>query len=111
MRNREHARNTRIRKKEYVESLKVQVEEMLQAKAREERETLLESDKVSAEVRGGERSGQEKGGVCVSVCVLVCLRSALSARHGLFSSTREVKSPRVNSLKLCCTAVDVSKVS
>eukprot|EP00903_Cladosiphon_okamuranus_P017558 g16172.t1 len=49
VRNREHARNTRIRKKEYVESLKVQVGEMLEAKARQEREALLESDKISAE--------------------------------------------------------------
>ena len=64
MRNREHARNTRIRKKEYVESLKVQVGEMLQAKAREEREALLESDKISAEVRGAwgrARGGRARG--------------------------------------------------
>lgn len=51
VRNREHARNTRIRKKQYVESLKLQVGEMLQAKAREERDAELESNKISAEVR------------------------------------------------------------
>ncbi|CAM9845162.1 unnamed protein product [Scytosiphon promiscuus] len=49
VRNREHARNTRIRKKQYVESLKLQVGEMLQAKAREERDARLESSKITAE--------------------------------------------------------------
>ncbi len=55
VRNREHARNTRIRKKQYVESLKVQVGEMIQAQAREERDAELESNKITAEVR--EREG------------------------------------------------------
>ncbi|CAM9208875.1 unnamed protein product, partial [Ectocarpus fasciculatus] len=49
VRNREHARNTRIRKKQYVESLKLQVGEMLQAKAQEERDAQLETSKISAE--------------------------------------------------------------
>ncbi|CBJ34076.1 conserved unknown protein [Ectocarpus siliculosus] len=48
VRNREHARNTRIRKKQYVESLKLQVGEMLQAKAQEERDAQLETSNMSA---------------------------------------------------------------
>ncbi|CAM9675615.1 unnamed protein product, partial [Ascophyllum nodosum] len=48
-RNREHARNTRIRKKQYVENLKTQIGELLQMKARAERNTLLVSSKASTE--------------------------------------------------------------
>lgn len=62
VRNREHARNTRIRKKQYVESLKLQVGEMLQAKAREERDARLESSKITAEVSSAGRGRSEEGG-------------------------------------------------
>lgn len=50
-RNREHARNTRIRKKQYVENLKLQIGEMLQAKAREERDIVLDQSRQAAAVR------------------------------------------------------------
>ncbi|CAM9212181.1 unnamed protein product, partial [Sphacelaria rigidula] len=47
-RNREHARNTRMRKKQYIENLKLQIGEMLQAKARDERDALMDSSRQSA---------------------------------------------------------------
>lgn len=50
-RNREHARNTRIRKKQYIENLKLQIGEMLQSKARDERDAILNSSRESASVR------------------------------------------------------------
>lgn len=50
-RNREHARNTRIRKKQYIENLKLQIGEMLQTKARDERDALLYCSRQSAAVR------------------------------------------------------------
>lgn len=68
-RNREHARNTRIRKKQYVENLKLQVGEMLQVKAREERDSMLDSSKLSAEVR-------QTYNPCVSVIAVVVALSA-----------------------------------
>jgi hypothetical protein len=47
-RNREHARNTRLRKKAFVEELKRQVEELVEAKEREDRERQSAVDRANA---------------------------------------------------------------
>eukprot|EP00638_Chattonella_subsalsa_P020194 CAMPEP_0117872960 /NCGR_PEP_ID=MMETSP0950-20121206/11410_1 /TAXON_ID=44440 /ORGANISM="Chattonella subsalsa, Strain CCMP2191" /LENGTH=696 /DNA_ID=CAMNT_0005725865 /DNA_START=34 /DNA_END=2124 /DNA_ORIENTATION=+ len=47
-RNREHARNTRLRKKAFVDELKKQVQDLAAAREREERERHLESQRSAA---------------------------------------------------------------